>query len=428
MTFSSFMPPDIWLRRCCIAITAGLLSVMGSHAVASPAAALVDRYSETARPPTHAVPMRNNEASPENRPLRRAPTTEEESSGTTGGASAVAPTRPLQTENQIQTDPHMALSTTPDTQRTIEFSGFTWEVRDRYGRPGPNEWSDSEESVWVDEDGRLHLKIRKVGSEWHSAELSTVAALGYGTYTFTVASDVEAYDENVVVGLFTYRNGPEEIDIEFSKWGGAFPERNGTYTVWSNEDIAGVGRPTATERFDLNLSGRPSTHQFTWTNHRVGFRSWHGRRDEPTQSTLIREWAQVGTEIPDADDEKLHLNFWLFQGSPPAGTTEPELVITSVDYRSQQVRADRADVSVYPHPIRERGTIEYTVPERSSVTLEIYDLMGRRLQTLVREDQRAGVHRVEWPSGDSKPLPAGTYFYRLQIGTESTLQKVTVLR
>lgn len=400
---------------------------MGSETVAFPTSALLDRDSETAWPAVHTVPLTKDAPSPENRPLRLDPT-DEKSSGIPGGSSGAATARHGDTEEHIRTDPHMALSTTPDTQRTIEFSDFTWEVRDRYGRPGPNEWSDSDKSVWVDEKGRLHLKIRKVGSKWYAAEVSTIASLGYGTYTFTVASDVEAYDENVVAGLFTYRDGPEEIDIEFSKWGGAFPKRNGTYTVWSNEDIDGVGSPAATERFDLNLSGRPSTHQFTWTNHRVAFRSWYGHTDAPTQSTLIREWAQVGTEVPDADDEKLHLNFWLFRGNAPAGTTEPELIITSVNYKSQQVRAERADVSVYPNPIRERGTIEYTVPERSSVTLEIYDLMGRRLQTLVEETQQVGVHRVQWPSGRSRPLPAGTYFYRLQIGTQSTLQKVTVLR
>lgn len=321
-----------------------------------------------------------------------------------------------------------ALSADPDTQRTIEFSGFTWEVRDIYGNPGPNEWSDSEESVWVDDDGRLHLKIRKIGSTWHSAEISTVASLGYGTYTFTVASDVESYDENVVTGLFTYRNGPEEIDIEFSKWGGAFPQRNGTYTVWSNSDIEGVGFPEVTERFDMNLSGRPSTHQYTWTNHRVEFRSWYGTKKAPTQNTLIKEWAHAGTEVPDADDEKLHLNFWMFRGSSPAGSTEPELVIESVDYRSQRAGGERVEVSAYPNPVRDQGTIEYVLPERTSVTLEIYDLMGRHLQTLVQDDQRAGVHRVRWPTSSASTLSAGTYFYRLQIGGQSTLRKITLLR
>lgn len=409
MILSPITPLDNWLGRCCIAVTAGLLSVMASQTMAVPATG-------------HGAPtMKGYDVSPTSRllPVATGPTTR---------PTASAVVRPVDKDPQLRRAPNMPHSTTPDTQRTIDFSGMTWEVRERYGNPGPNEWSDSEKSVWVDEDGRLHLKIRKIGSKWYSAEVSTVASLGYGTYTFTVASDVEVYDKNVVAGLFTYRNGPEEIDIEFSKWGGAFPDRNGTYTVWSNSDIPGVGRPVATERFDLNLSGRPSTHQYTWTNHRVQFRSWYGSEDAPTQSTLIREWTQLGTDIPDADDEKLHLNFWLFQGNPPAGEIEPELVIESVNYESQQVRAGRADVSVYPNPIREYGTIEYTVPERMSVTLEIYDIMGRRVQTLVREDQPAGVHRVQWPSARSRPLPAGTYFYRLQMGTQSTLRKITLLR
>ncbi|UCG15976.1 MAG: hypothetical protein JSV19_11850 [Phycisphaerales bacterium] len=44
--------------------------------------------------------------------------------------------------------------------RTIDFAGLTWTVRSGYGGPGPNNWSDSTDSVWGDVQGRPHLKIR----------------------------------------------------------------------------------------------------------------------------------------------------------------------------------------------------------------------------------------------------------------------------
>ena len=47
--------------------------------------------------------------------------------------------------------------------RTISFAGRKWTVKTGTGAPGPNYWSDSSSSVWVDSSG-LHLKIRKVGS------------------------------------------------------------------------------------------------------------------------------------------------------------------------------------------------------------------------------------------------------------------------
>src|SRR5271165_635656 len=78
--------------------------------------------------------------------------------------------------------------------RTLQFAGQTWNVRKGHGGPGPNRWSDARESVWVDDQGRLHLKIRQIAGEWACVEVWTQKSLGYGDYVFQVASNVEKYD------------------------------------------------------------------------------------------------------------------------------------------------------------------------------------------------------------------------------------------
>src|SRR5436305_806293 len=64
--------------------------------------------------------------------------------------------------------------------RTISFSGYTWAVKASTGRvgPGPNYFSDSTNNVWVDTQGRLHLKITKVGGRWNCAEVINQQSLG----------------------------------------------------------------------------------------------------------------------------------------------------------------------------------------------------------------------------------------------------------
>ncbi len=56
----------------------------------------------------------------------------------------------------------------------IAFSDYVWAVKD-HGKslagPGPNRFSDSSGSVFDDDDGRLHLKIRKIKGKWHAAEV-----------------------------------------------------------------------------------------------------------------------------------------------------------------------------------------------------------------------------------------------------------------
>src|SRR5512135_1367048 len=120
--------------------------------------------------------------------------------------------------------------------RTISFSGTSWSVKTSSGRvgPGPNYFSDSTSNVWVDAQGRLHLKILKVKNRWTCAEVVSQASFGYGTYRFTLDSPVDALDPSAVLGLFTWNDDPaynhREIDIEMSRWGAA-ANQNAQYVV-----------------------------------------------------------------------------------------------------------------------------------------------------------------------------------------------------
>ncbi|MBN1155200.1 hypothetical protein JXB12_09815 [candidate division KSB1 bacterium] len=115
--------------------------------------------------------------------------------------------------------------------RIIHFAGCDWYVRGGFGGPGPNYWSDSDESVWLDDDGRLHLRIRYEGARWYCAEVYTTKYTTYGEHRFLIEGDPELFDKNVVLGLFTYANDEAEIDIEFSRWGNANYQQIGSFTV-----------------------------------------------------------------------------------------------------------------------------------------------------------------------------------------------------
>lgn len=55
----------------------------------------------------------------------------------------------------------------------------------------------------------------------------------------------------------------------------------------------------------------------------------------------------------------------------------------------------------YLNPFREGTTIEYALSEAQHVRLEVYDVLGRRVDVLVKRQQRAGFHRVQWRGGRS---------------------------
>lgn len=317
--------------------------------------------------------------------------------------------------------------TSASSHRTIEFSDLQWVVRDGTGGPGPNEWSADSESVWVDDQGRLHLKIRQIESTWHGAEVVTTSSFGYGTYTIQLASDVSTYDENIVVGLFTYRQGPQEIDVEFSRWGNGENPIHGQYVVWNQNEYEPLGPPDAIERFAVDTDGGQSTHQFTWTPHLIHFRSWRGSDDIPPPGTRIHEWSYTGNDIPIPDGEHLHLNFWLVRGMPPSNAEDAELVIESVAYEEQDIPTDRVSLTSYPNPIKESGTVRYTIPEQQVVILELYDLLGREVAVPVHDIQPAGVHYVPW-SRIQPRLGSGVYFLRLRTRTGTAMHKISVAK
>src|SRR5207237_76888 len=100
----------------------------------------------------------------------------------------------------------------------LRFSDLDWVIRSAgTGGPGPNRWDPK--NVWVDPDGRLHMKISHVGDEWRCAELNTRRRLGFGRYQFQVIGRIDRLDRSVVLGLFDYptpdvgKDGTNEIDV-----------------------------------------------------------------------------------------------------------------------------------------------------------------------------------------------------------------------
>ncbi len=82
----------------------------------------------------------------------------------------------------------------------------------------------------------------------------------------------------------------------------------------------------------------------------------------------------------------------------------------------------------YPNPFNPATTIHYEVPERSgqNVELLIYDLLGRKVRTLVSGAAEAGYYRTTWDGLDDRGIPAGAgvYFYVLMSGDTRLTRKM----
>jgi hypothetical protein len=80
---------------------------------------------------------------------------------------------------------------------------------------------------------------------------------------------------------------------------------------------------------------------------------------------------------------------------------------------------------IYPNPFNALATISYWLPEESDVTIEIYEISGRKVETIQEGAQAAGDHLVQWDSGDRN---SGIYFCRLKAGRLSQTQRMVLLK
>lgn len=70
----------------------------------------------------------------------------------------------------------------------------------------------------------------------------------------------------------------------------------------------------------------------------------------------------------------------------------------------------------YPNPFNPVTTISYSLPEAMQVSVEVYDVIGRRVAELVNSRQTSGTHNVVW---DARSIASGTYIYRITGNGES---------
>jgi hypothetical protein len=79
----------------------------------------------------------------------------------------------------------------------------------------------------------------------------------------------------------------------------------------------------------------------------------------------------------------------------------------------------------YPNPFNPSTSIQFSIPKSESVTLEIYNLLGQRVATLVNENLNAGSHTAYW---NAAGFASGVYLYQLQVKNYTETKKLILLR
>ncbi len=84
----------------------------------------------------------------------------------------------------------------------------------------------------------------------------------------------------------------------------------------------------------------------------------------------------------------------------------------------------------YPNPFNPTTTIRYDLPKHAHVKIEIYNVLGQKVVTLVDEQQMPGYKSIRWDGRDEfgQPVSSGTYICRFRAGDFVQVRKMTMLR
>jgi hypothetical protein len=79
----------------------------------------------------------------------------------------------------------------------------------------------------------------------------------------------------------------------------------------------------------------------------------------------------------------------------------------------------------YPNPFNPTTTIRYSIDTEEFVTIDVYDVLGKKVAQPVNQKESAGVYTVQF---NGSAVPSGIYFYRVTAGSSSATKRMVLLK
>ncbi|NQT25253.1 T9SS type A sorting domain-containing protein, partial [candidate division KSB1 bacterium] len=79
----------------------------------------------------------------------------------------------------------------------------------------------------------------------------------------------------------------------------------------------------------------------------------------------------------------------------------------------------------YPNPFNSQTTLQFSLPKASEVTIDLVNLRGQRIDTIVKSVFSEGLHQVSY---DAENLSSGIYYYKLNSSSHVSVKKLLILR
>ncbi|MFZ1979439.1 MAG: T9SS type A sorting domain-containing protein, partial [Bacteroidota bacterium] len=138
------------------------------------------------------------------------------------------------------------------------------------------------------------------------------------------------------------------------------------------------------------------------------------------------KWTQVNTGLMDTNVYALAVSGHdLFAGTGHGVWRRSLNDMVTVVKENSEIPVSLSLLQNYPDPFNPTTTISFTIPSRSSVSLKIFDILGREVATIVSQELPAGTYSRQW---NAAKMSSGIYFYRLQAGSFTQTKRLVLLK
>jgi len=220
-----------------------------------------------------------------------------------------------------------------------------------------------------------------------------------GSYQWQI--NVTAFSDNCLIKVSDISNSeifdisenvfsiaPCTITVQSPNGGEVWPIGSNQEITWSDENVDYV-------KIEYSIDNGVNWSVIRHSISSAGSYMWVVNSPEPSTECLIRICNRDHNNIFDISD-----SVFVISGSTGILELFGESIPTEFDLMQN-----------FPNPFNPVTKIYYALPEVSNVEIKLYDVLGKELQTLVKEIKEAGYHKIIF---DASNLPSGIYFYKLQ--------------
>ncbi|MFA7360151.1 MAG: SBBP repeat-containing protein [Candidatus Kapaibacterium sp.] len=301
-----------------------------------------------------------------------------------------------------------------------------------------NEQSDSPTEMAIDSMGNICITGYSINTGINSTSLTTIKYDSAGVLLWEKKYQNNSLNPSDIgnnIGIDRYNNiyvagystiGPDivsnrdYITIRYKPNGDTTWVRryNGTGNNWDETEKLTIDRQCNVFVTGVSYGNFGATDYFTISYDTIGNVRWSNRYNGPSNDYDHAKYIALDNA------QNLYIT-----GSSFENVTGLDLVTIkySKNVGIQTINENIPDSYVlyqnYPNPFNPMTKINFDLPKEGFVSLKIYDITGREIQTLVNEVKQAGKYKVDF---NGSALSSGVYFYRLQSG-ELTMTKSLVL-